>query len=90
MIADRDKVVRGVMFSKPTGMKYLWVGPRFGLPIMLYPLGQDRMDRKIRLLAQARLARIRLTTITPMCLAEMERLGITTDHLKVVCIDETP
>jgi len=25
-----------------------------------------------------------------MCLAEMERLGITTDHLKVVCIDETP
>lgn len=81
-------VVRGIVFDKATSMKWLLVGSRGGPWIKFYPLEQDAQDRRIRLRAMARMARLRLTTITPMCLAELQRLGISTDDLKVVCIDE--
>ena len=83
-------MARGVVFDKTTSWKWLVIGPRDGPWMKMYPLELDVQDRKIRLRAMERMVRIRLTTITPMCLAELQKLGISTDDLKVACIDETP
>lgn len=83
-LKSRKKI--GVVWDKDHSVK--WLRVRVGGVLRIEPLSYEPQDRKIRLRVLARMARLKHSKLSSESLAELRKLGISTDDLKVVVIDE--